>query len=450
MWRRLLRTLSLSGSSGGNSLYGVIRFADDVAKQQALRHDVSVHIPQKVVDGRGIEYIKPIEHIALTAYPVIPGLGPWVIDETDPLGLTYHKELLPEGEWYKDADNLDFEVTASYLDYAPKTHEAMLENGVPVPYQFLHNADGTKLGDTLQLYKAPRSKQLPAKPAGAMSNKAKEHVLRLAQEKGNTMGWIDKLLQMLGITIKPEASEQEKLAAIQAKVEGGAQQGAAASQQSTQQQQQPPANGVLPGQQVTYVLTPQQLPAALQQLQQPLNPQATSNPPAQVAASQPAPTPATQQGSAAFTPVMFQPNQNGQVGAVQPQPGTIQLPAMPATQLTVKLSRDVSDTIRNAKKAQLDAAVATGAITPAEANILEFQYLNDAQLALSCSEGAPDPIGAYLKTRQVGQPAWQSVGRTPAGQETVNVALSHAQNNGQLSPLQANRAKRAEMEKAFK
>lgn len=38
-------------------------------------NDVSVFVPPSFTDGEGNEYMRPIRHVALTPYPVIPGLG---------------------------------------------------------------------------------------------------------------------------------------------------------------------------------------------------------------------------------------------------------------------------------------------------------------------------------------------------------------------------------------
>ena len=55
----------------GDSLFGVIELKDPAL---ALTSDVSIYVPAKAVDGKGIEYIAPITHVALCTDPVIPGL----------------------------------------------------------------------------------------------------------------------------------------------------------------------------------------------------------------------------------------------------------------------------------------------------------------------------------------------------------------------------------------
>ena len=55
----------------GNSLFGLLDLSDP---SLALTTDVSIAIPYKFVDGKGIEYTRPIAHVALTTKPVIGGL----------------------------------------------------------------------------------------------------------------------------------------------------------------------------------------------------------------------------------------------------------------------------------------------------------------------------------------------------------------------------------------
>jgi len=59
----------------GNSLYGVVDLVDPTL---ALKSDVSIYTPPRLVDGAGNEYVRPISHVALCPDPVIPGLGDFV------------------------------------------------------------------------------------------------------------------------------------------------------------------------------------------------------------------------------------------------------------------------------------------------------------------------------------------------------------------------------------
>lgn len=55
----------------GNSLFGILELIDP---QLALLTDVSIAVPDEVIDGNGIKYRQPIVHVALTTQPVVTGL----------------------------------------------------------------------------------------------------------------------------------------------------------------------------------------------------------------------------------------------------------------------------------------------------------------------------------------------------------------------------------------
>lgn len=412
-----------------DSLFFVVRFPDEQAKTVALRHDVSANIVPEIVDGRGIKYDNPIEHIAATAYPVIPGLGPWIADTTDPLGLTYHKEVLPVGEYFKQSDDLQFEITPDYIDGSVTVFDEYTSNGNQVPLQLTHTGDGNKLGQIIQLYKAVRARQLPNKPAGSLSSKNKAYVLRLAQERNGKYMELDKLCAALGIQVTPEMDDNAKLAAIQARQQELAQlaqtqaaQVAASQQAQNGQHPNTTTNPTQPvgqqGQPATQLGTPQQ-PGSF--MQQPV-----------------LATPATQP----FNPVMNQPGHGQQLPN-----GQVQLPALNPSQIVVKLSQ-VSDSIRAGKQAQLDAAIAQYVITPAEAEALKQMHLTDEKLALALSQNLPCPIAEYITARAKGGNSWQATGRTPADGSSLSLALSQQVNQGGVSPLIANRMKREQARKS--
>lgn len=58
----------------GESLYGVLELFGEDADKLAKTNDVSIYAPVEWVDGTGHIYSYPILHVALTPYPVIPGL----------------------------------------------------------------------------------------------------------------------------------------------------------------------------------------------------------------------------------------------------------------------------------------------------------------------------------------------------------------------------------------
>jgi len=57
------------------SLISVIDLIGDDAEELSKTQDVSIFVPPKFVDGKGNTYARPIRHVALTPFPVIPGLG---------------------------------------------------------------------------------------------------------------------------------------------------------------------------------------------------------------------------------------------------------------------------------------------------------------------------------------------------------------------------------------
>lgn len=59
---------------GQLALYGTAKFRDPEAEKLAASANVSIYVPAHFKDGEGREYEQPITHVALTDYPVIPGL----------------------------------------------------------------------------------------------------------------------------------------------------------------------------------------------------------------------------------------------------------------------------------------------------------------------------------------------------------------------------------------
>jgi hypothetical protein len=59
------------------ALFMLSRFVDDAAEKIGTRTNVSLFAPPKFKSGIGTEYVQPIRHVALTDYPVIPGLEGW-------------------------------------------------------------------------------------------------------------------------------------------------------------------------------------------------------------------------------------------------------------------------------------------------------------------------------------------------------------------------------------
>lgn len=63
-----------NASRGMASLYAYATFRDEDAEKLASTTQVSLYSPPSYTDGRGRRYDRPIRHVALTDYPVIPGL----------------------------------------------------------------------------------------------------------------------------------------------------------------------------------------------------------------------------------------------------------------------------------------------------------------------------------------------------------------------------------------
>lgn len=73
---RLIEYATDVNDSGLYSLWGKVRFNNARAAELAASTDVSIFVPgDTFVDGRGNSYEYAIKHIALTDYPVIPGLS---------------------------------------------------------------------------------------------------------------------------------------------------------------------------------------------------------------------------------------------------------------------------------------------------------------------------------------------------------------------------------------
>lgn len=60
--------------SGKYALYGKVEFRDAEAAKIAKTSQVSIFSPPEFTDGKGVKYTRPITHVALTDYPVIPKL----------------------------------------------------------------------------------------------------------------------------------------------------------------------------------------------------------------------------------------------------------------------------------------------------------------------------------------------------------------------------------------
>jgi hypothetical protein len=97
-------------SKGRIALFGAIEFLDAEAAKLAHSTDVSIYSPPTYTMGNGYTANRPITHVALTDYPVVPGLDPFetlaaslkevmkmsMKDLADKLGLTVPAEVTDE------------------------------------------------------------------------------------------------------------------------------------------------------------------------------------------------------------------------------------------------------------------------------------------------------------------------------------------------------------------
>lgn len=59
---------------GENALYAYVKFRDAKAADLAKTAQVSLYSPPDFTSGKGTKFVRPIRHVALTDYPLIPGL----------------------------------------------------------------------------------------------------------------------------------------------------------------------------------------------------------------------------------------------------------------------------------------------------------------------------------------------------------------------------------------
>lgn len=103
------------------ALFGVVTFRDAEAEKLAATASVSLYVPPKFVDGKGNTYYRPIRHVALTDYPVIPGLGGFeaiaaslVGDRTMKLSLAGMAEKMGIPVADKDEPSIEAEIVSAY------------------------------------------------------------------------------------------------------------------------------------------------------------------------------------------------------------------------------------------------------------------------------------------------------------------------------------------------
>lgn len=85
------------------SLMAVCELIGPEAEDLARRNDVSIGVPADLVDGKGVRYERPIEHLAFTPTPLIPGLKVFI-----PIAASRQKRM-EEMDWKKLAEALGLE-----------------------------------------------------------------------------------------------------------------------------------------------------------------------------------------------------------------------------------------------------------------------------------------------------------------------------------------------------
>jgi hypothetical protein len=111
---------------GGFSLYAYCAFNDEQTASKLKNSNVSLFMPPKFDDGKGRRYIRPIRHVAITDYPVVPGLSPFQnIAASFELSLADEEEEMAGLTWAQVAQELGIEAPEGGDDNAAK--EAVLQ-----------------------------------------------------------------------------------------------------------------------------------------------------------------------------------------------------------------------------------------------------------------------------------------------------------------------------------
>jgi len=76
-----------------NALYAYVKFRDEQTANDLRNSNVSLFMPPEFTDGKKRRYIRPIRHVAITDYPVIPGL-----DSFKPVAASFYELSLSEDD----------------------------------------------------------------------------------------------------------------------------------------------------------------------------------------------------------------------------------------------------------------------------------------------------------------------------------------------------------------
>lgn len=137
----------------GDGLFATIELIGEDGILAAKRNDVSIYCPVEWVDGAGNVYYRPIVHVALTPYPIIPGLKEFeslaasllVKSETKQMDFTKLKAGLNIGTEVTD-DNA-VELVLSAVAKFKETHTKELEEIKKVNDQALKLSGEVKTPD---------------------------------------------------------------------------------------------------------------------------------------------------------------------------------------------------------------------------------------------------------------------------------------------------------------
>lgn len=130
----VVRTEIAQNKRGLRALYGYFKFKDAESLKLAEQANVSIFVPDEYTDGKSNKYFRPIRHVALTDYPVIPGLEGFetiALSEVLDMSLSAIAKKLGVKD---DGDEKEIEAAVSKaIDALLKKVEAATSNPPPNP-----------------------------------------------------------------------------------------------------------------------------------------------------------------------------------------------------------------------------------------------------------------------------------------------------------------------------
>jgi len=147
-----------------DSLFCDIEFTDETCRSEAMRNDVSAFIPPEFVDGKGNAWKRPLRHLAITPYPVIPGLGTW-----NPIAASFHS---PEPT-QKESPMLEELIGALELSFDAKETQEVKEKKTVAAVQTLVEQSLELADEVIKLREQGTEESSVDLPAGFVSMAAK-------------------------------------------------------------------------------------------------------------------------------------------------------------------------------------------------------------------------------------------------------------------------------------